>query len=131
MSSGGEWIIKPVGIVRSSITVPVDPDLFRGTESRIVVAPAYSDAMDGLEEEKYILVVFRFHLSKECPMKVHPRGDLSRPLRGVFATCSPARPNFIGVSKCEVLKIEGSTVTVRGLDAIDGSPVLDIKPFRL
>ncbi|HPI99108.1 MAG TPA: tRNA (N6-threonylcarbamoyladenosine(37)-N6)-methyltransferase TrmO [Synergistales bacterium] len=126
-----EWTIQPVGIVRSSVTVPVDPDLFRGKESRIEVDPVYSEAMDGLEEEEYILVVFRFHLSEECPMKVHPRGDLSRPLRGVFATCSPARPNFIGVSKCELLKIEGSIITVRGLDAINGSPVLDIKPFRL
>jgi len=131
LSQSSEWIIRPVGIVRSSITVPVDPDIFRGMESTIVIAPDYSEAMEGLEEEKCILVLFRFHLSRDCPMKVHPRGDPARPKRGVFATCSPARPNFIGVSKCEVLKIEGLSLRVRGLDAIDGSPVLDIKPFRL
>ena len=123
--------LKPVGVVRSSIIRPMDPDHFQGKESRVIIEPQYSEALDGLADEEYILVVFRFHLSTECPMKVHPRGDRNRPLKGVFATCSPARPNFIGVTRCRLLRIEGNILFVRDLDAVDGTPVLDIKPYRL
>jgi len=131
MTDNGPGRLKPVGVVRSSIVRPMDPDYFLGKESRVIIEQEYSEALDGLAEEEYILIVFRFHLSSECPLKVHPRGDLNRPMKGVFATCSPARPNFIGVTRCRLLNIEGNTLFVRDLDAVDGTPVLDIKPYRL
>jgi tRNA-Thr(GGU) m(6)t(6)A37 methyltransferase TsaA len=62
-------------------------------------------------------------------MKVHPRGREDMPLLGVFATRTPYRPNPIGLTLVELMKVEGNVLTVRGLDAFDGTPVLDIKPF--
>jgi tRNA-Thr(GGU) m(6)t(6)A37 methyltransferase TsaA len=62
-------------------------------------------------------------------MKVHPRGRMDMPLLGIFATRTPYRPNPIGLTLVELLRVEGNVVTVRGLDAFDGTPVLDIKPF--
>jgi tRNA-Thr(GGU) m(6)t(6)A37 methyltransferase TsaA len=61
-------------------------------------------------------------------LRVHPRGDQSRPQAGVFATRSPDRPNPIGLHRVEVVSIEGATMNVRGLEAVDGTPVLDVKP---
>ena len=75
-----------------------------------------------------LLVVFVFHRSEGHELLQHPRGDRSRPKRGVFALRSPNRPNPIGVTEVELIAIEGSILTVRGLDAIDGTPVLDLKP---
>lgn len=83
--------------------------------------------MLGLEAGDDVLVIFYFHQSGEHPLQVHPRGDLSRPLRGVFATRAPVRPNPIGVTTVHIERIEETNLKVTGLDAIDGTPVLDIK----
>ncbi len=69
-----------------------------------------------------------FHLASRDVLSVHPRGDASRPPAGVFATRSPDRPNPIGLHEVEVLDVRGNVLLVRGLEAIDGTPVLDIKP---
>ncbi len=74
------------------------------------------------------MVVFYLHLSKGYPMRLHPRGDPELPLMGVFSTRAPVRPNPIAVSVVKLLKITGNVLTVKGLDAFDGTPVLDIKP---
>jgi tRNA-Thr(GGU) m(6)t(6)A37 methyltransferase TsaA len=66
---------------------------------------------------------------KRMILKVHPRGRIDMPLLGVFATRTNLRPNPIGLTLVELLKVEGTTLTVRGLDAFDGTPILDIKPF--
>jgi tRNA-Thr(GGU) m(6)t(6)A37 methyltransferase TsaA len=124
------YALYPVGFVRSPITRPVPPDDFRGIRSTIEILPEFEEALEGLEGEKHILVLFRFHLSEGFSMKVHPRGDLNRPLRGVFSTCSPDRPNQIGASLVRLSKVKGATLTVEDLDAVDGTPVIDIKPFR-
>lgn len=123
--------VSPVGFVVSTIESPLPPDDFLNTESDICILPRYEAALEGLEEERSIIVVFRFHLSSSYSLKVHPRGDLSRGLKGVFATCSPKRPNFIGVSRVLLLAISGNRISVRGLDAVSGTPVIDIKPHRL
>ncbi|MBN1178024.1 MAG: tRNA (N6-threonylcarbamoyladenosine(37)-N6)-methyltransferase TrmO [Anaerolineae bacterium] len=86
--------------------------------------------MLGLEPGDDIVVLFYFHRSDGRPLQVHPRGDLSRPLRGVFATRSPARPNPIGVTTVRIRRIEGNVIEVVGLDAIDGTPILDIKQYE-
>ncbi len=96
--------------------------------NRIVIFPEYEDAMDGLEEGMLIWVLYIFHLSGE-KLKVHPRGDISKPLRGVFSTRSPYRLNRIGMSATRVRKIEGSQIVVEELDALPNSPVIDIKPY--
>lgn len=125
------WIcFDPIGIVHSKVRTKMPPDFFMNKVSVIEVFQKYEDAIQGLEHEEFITVLFYFHQSVKYEMKVHPRGDMSRPLKGVFATCSPERPNFIGVSKCKLLNVKGRFLAVNGLDAIDGTPVMDIKPFR-
>jgi tRNA-Thr(GGU) m(6)t(6)A37 methyltransferase TsaA len=97
---------------------------------RIVVHPDYAEGLDGIEELDYIDVLYWMHtLSEEERgiLKTHPRGDLSRPLRGVFSLRSPVRPNPIGLTRVRLVKREGDNLLVEDLDALDGSPVIDIK----
>jgi len=84
--------------------------------------------LKGLEPGQKVLVLFDFHLARGYTLLQHPRGDKSRPRRGVFALRSANRPNAIGVSEVDLLAIEGNVLRVRGLDAIHGTPVLDLKP---
>lgn len=74
------------------------------------------------------MVVFYFHLSSVSPLKVHPRGRSDLPLVGVFSTRAPVRPNPIGVSVVELLTVKGTVLTVKGLEAFDNTPILDVKP---
>ncbi len=119
----------PIGFVRSAIKAPQQPENFRRSISIVEVEETYRDALEGIWKGQSILVLFVFHKSNGFSMKVHPRGDLNRPVRGLFSTCSPARVNPVGVTPVEVLKIDGCRLTVKGLDAIDGTPVIDIKPL--
>lgn len=120
--------VTPIGYVRSPIAKPVPPDEFKGIDCEINLFPGFIPAIEGLDQERSIMVLFWFHLSHGYSLKVHPRGDINRPLKGVFATCSPHRPNRIGLSCVRLLGTEGNRLFVRGLDAVDGTPVLDIKP---
>jgi Uncharacterized conserved protein len=122
--------IYPVGRVHSKFKEPVSPELLRKSPCQIEIDEAWSEAAEDIQVGDRLLVLFRFHLSESAPLKVHPRGDLSRPITGIFSTCSPRRPNFIGVGDCRVTGREGLRFQVEGLDALDGSPVIDIKPFR-
>jgi tRNA (adenine37-N6)-methyltransferase len=100
--------------------------------SQIVVDRKYGRALDGIESFSHIVVLFWLHGingGERNILKVHPRRDPSIPLTGVFATRSPVRPNPIGLTTVKLLKRIGNVLTVKGLDAIDGTPVLDIKPY--
>ena len=87
-------------------------------------------ALEGMERYKHLLVVYHIDRSPGYRERVHPMGDPSRPERGVFATRSPCRPNPIGITVVEILAVEGTKICVTGLDALDGSPLLDIKPYE-
>ncbi len=102
-------------------------DELRARRSRIVLDPALTDGLLGLGPGSDIVVLYYFHRSSGYDLQVHPRGDPSRPLRGAFAVRSPRRPNPIGVTSVRVQRVEGNVLEVIGLDALDGSPVLDIK----
>jgi L-fuculose-phosphate aldolase len=123
------YAFRPIGFVKSDIRIPQSPDNFRNVVAEIVVDECYEDALDGIVEGQWIVVLFIFHKSNGFSLKVHPRGDTRRALRGLFSTCSPARPNPVGATPVEILKVDGRRLAVKGLDAIDGSPVIDIKPF--
>ncbi|MFB0517443.1 MAG: tRNA (N6-threonylcarbamoyladenosine(37)-N6)-methyltransferase TrmO [Candidatus Neomarinimicrobiota bacterium] len=122
-------VYKAIGHVRNDFDEPVGPDTLRSTESRIILDATLVDGLHGLEPGKQIAVIFHFHLSEGFELRQHPRGDTSRPNRGVFALRSPHRPNAIGLSVVDLLEVRGNVLRVRGLDAINGTPVLDIKPL--
>jgi tRNA-Thr(GGU) m(6)t(6)A37 methyltransferase TsaA len=119
---------QAIGYVENEFQEAIKPDTQRASPSRIVLAPDLSDGLTGLEPGMDLLVVFVFHRAEGYRLLQHPRGDRSRPQRGVFALRSPNRPNPIGITEVELLAIEGNILTVSGLDAINGTPVLDLKP---
>lgn len=100
--------------------------------SEIVVDPRWEELLEGIEGFSHILVLYWPHLlghERRGVRKVHPMGRQDLPAQGVFATCSPARPNPVLVSTVQLLRRDGNVLTVEGLDAVDGSPVIDIKPY--
>lgn len=122
--------LKPIGYVERSD----EQDGLRGPElraqpARIVVDPAVTDGLLGLEPGGDILVLSYFHEAERDVLQVHPRGDPANPLRGVFSTRSPARPNPIAVTNARIERIEGNVLHVVGLDALNGTPVVDIKSY--
>lgn len=120
--------LHPIGFVQSAYTEPISSDILRSQESRIVLDPDLTPGLDGLENGQAIWILFHFHRNQDFALHQHPRGDRSRPKQGVFSLRSPKRPNRIGLTQVELIRIEGNILYVRNLDAIDGSPVLDIKP---
>ena len=121
-------IFHPIGIVENGLPHGTPGDTLRATESRVVLKEELTPGLKGLEEKARILVVFFFHQSRGWDFLQYPMGDRSREKRGVFSLRSPRRPNGIGITEVELLDIQGNVLTVRGLDAIDGTPVLDLKP---
>lgn len=126
-----ELEIVPVGHVRGGRSRRGD-DGWALVEATIQLDHRFgADALDGLTEFSHIEVVFRFHTLDEREVQTgsrHPRSNLSWPSVGIFAQRGSGRPNRLGVSVCELLIVDGTSIGVRGLDAIDGTPVLDIKP---
>jgi len=122
--------LKAIGIVRSEIKQPTGQD---GKEivSDIVIDSSLTEALDGLDDFSHIIVLYWMHqaVSGEVPLKIHPRGKQELPLLGLFATRTPNRPNRIGIATVRLLERQGNILRVEGLDAIDGTPVIDIKPY--
>lgn len=121
-------VMQPVGVVRSPFKAPADVDDLLGVDAQIVIDRALLDALQGMVVGERYLVLFCFHQATTYELLQHPRGDISRPQRGVFGLRSPRRPNAIGVSDVMLKVVDGNVLTVSGLDALDGSPVLDMKP---
>lgn len=117
-----------IGHVENEFDEPTAPDRIRSKESRIVLNPTLIKGLKGLEPGQKMLVLFDFHRSRGFKLSQHPRGDKSLPPRGVFALRSPNRPNTLGISEGELIAIEKNILRVRGLDAINGTPILDLKP---
>ncbi len=124
--------LKAIGIVRSPAKeTPAETDWWIELVSEIVIDDSLTEALDGLEEYSHIIVIYWMHkvVSQKVPLKVHPKGRKELPLRGLFASRAPHRPNRIGKATVRLLKRQGNILKVKGLDALDGSPVLDIKPY--
>ncbi len=125
--------IAPIGVVRSARSDASDTG-WGDVASTIVLDPARFDAsaLRGLEEFSHVEIVFVFHEIPEeriCYGARHPRENPAWPLLGIFAQRGSARPNRIGVSRARVVAVRGAELDVRGLDALDGTPVLDVKPW--
>ena len=123
--------LRPIGRVESPLTdraaAPKQGDE-GAPRARVVFLPEFREAASGLREGDEVLVLTWLHLSRRDVLSVHPRGDAKRPLTGVFATRSPDRPNPIGLHAVAIEAVEEDAITVRDLEAIDGTPVLDVKP---
>ena len=122
-------VYTPIGIVASSFNEPGDPKTIRNVESVLVMDEKYTGALDGLDRYKFLLVIYHINRSPVYCERVHPMGDQSIPERGVLATRSPCRPNPIGITMAEILSVMGNKIMVTGLDALNGTPILDIKPY--
>jgi tRNA-Thr(GGU) m(6)t(6)A37 methyltransferase TsaA len=123
----GPITFNPIGYVENDFTAPATPETIAAAESRVVVAPEFVEGLTGLKAGQRVMVVFHFHLVQSYALLQHPRGDRSRPRRGVFALHTPYRPNPIGVTVVDLLSVEGNVLRVRGLDALNSTPILDIK----
>ncbi len=117
-----------IGHVENDIDEATAREEMRSTESRIILDPALMEGLKGVEPGQKVMVIFHFHRSQGSSLLQHPQGDRSRAQRGVFSLRSPRRPNPIGVTAVDLLAVEGNVIWVRGLDAINGTPVLDLKP---
>jgi tRNA-Thr(GGU) m(6)t(6)A37 methyltransferase TsaA len=95
----------------------------------IELAPSLLDAIEGIKAGDDLIVITWLHESRRDVLKTHPRGDTSLPLAGVFATRSPDRPNPLGLHRVTVLEVAGAALKVGPLEAIDGTPVVDLKPI--
>ncbi|MER6346515.1 SAM-dependent methyltransferase [Streptomyces sp. NPDC001595] len=123
--------ISPIGVVRGG-RQQIHEDGWGAVVSRIDLDPAVFDesATFGLDDYSHVEVIFAFHLAKRtCTATQHPRGNTDWPASGILAQRAPNRPNHLGVSVCPLAAVDGLTLTVHGLDAIDGTPVLDVKPY--
>lgn len=130
---GESFSVFPVGTVRSSLSRPEDaPRQGRtaGTEAILEIDDACGEALAGIGENERLVVICWLHLAARDRLRVHPGGDGSVPERGVFATRSPLRPNPFAIYTVDLLEVDGRKLRVRGIDAVDGTPVLDIRPHR-
>lgn len=123
--------LRPIGWIESTlIDLAVAPK--QGHEGApdawLVFEPGVLDALDGLRADDEVIVLTWLHLADRDVLCVHPRDDRSVPQRGVFATRSPARPNPIGLHAVRIVEIDGLRLRVAGIEAIDGTPIVDLKP---
>lgn len=142
-----DMVLKTVGVVKNEVKEPTlvaeSDDLewrpkkrWQEHEKRIselIIDESLAGSLDGIEGFSHLLVLYWAHLvhtERRLLAKVHPMGRKDLPLTGVFATCSPARPNPICVMVVRLLERRGNILRVQGLDAVDGSPILDIKPYN-
>jgi len=125
------WSLEPVGVIRSTIARLEDAPLFYtegAPDAFVEVLPQYAPALHRMRAGDEIIVVTWLHRGRRDVLQVHPRGDDANPLTGVFSTRSPDRPNPIGLHRVRVLAIDGLRLHVDAIEAIDGTPVVDIKP---
>jgi tRNA-Thr(GGU) m(6)t(6)A37 methyltransferase TsaA len=123
--------LRPIGVVRSpldDLNAAPKQGAEGGEEAWVDIDPAYLEALDDVRVGDRLIVLTWMHLGDRDVLRVHPRDDVSNPLRGVFSTRSASRPNPIGLHEVAVLEVDGTHLRVAPLEAIDGTPVMDLKP---
>ena len=127
------YLLRPVGIVRSKLKRLEDcPN--QGWEGApdawVEIDSAFAEGLDGITQGHEVILLTWFHQARRNVLKLHPRNNPENPLRGVFATRSPDRPNPVGLHRVEVLEVDlHGRLRVRPLEALDGTPIIDIKPI--
>lgn len=119
---------RPIGTVRNRVKEPTFGGWAEVT-SRLEVDKEYADGLRGLEDYSHVTVVYWLNLVDSCTLTHVPQGRDDVPEVGIFACRCPTRPNPIGISTAELLGVHKNALTVKGLDAIDGTPIIDIKPY--
>ena len=123
--------LTPIGVVESSLTdrASAPKQGHEGApEAWLVFEPAVADGLDGIAPGDRLIVLTWLDRARRDVLRVHPRDDVANPERGVFSTRSADRPNPVGLHPVEVLAVEGLRVRVRDLEALDGTPIVDVKP---
>lgn len=122
---------KTIGVIRTPFSdpqgMPIQPAGAKEVVGTVEIAPEYAEGLQDLEGFSHLFLIYRFHRAARTELKVTPFLDTCE--HGVFATRSPLRPNHIGLSVVELLEVEGSALRVRGIDVLDGTPLLDVKPY--
>lgn len=130
MPTDAEYRLHPIGLIRSTLREPADAPL-QGHEGApdawLEVLPAYAHGLLGMKAGDEIIVITWLHRADRDVLEVHPRGDPRNPLAGVFTTRSARRPNPLGLHRVTVREIDGARLRVGPIEAIDGTPVVDIK----
>ena len=129
--TGDRFALHPIGYVRSPVKEPVDAG-WGDVEARIELLPEFRGGLRGLEAFSHVLVVAWLHQAAFEParhLQRRPRGQADMPLLGIFAQRAKDRPNPLGITVVTLLGVDGDGLRVRGLDAIDGTPILDLKPY--
>ena len=126
-----EIICRPIGIIRSPYKetegTPIQTTGAKGVGGTAEIVPECAEGLRDLEGFSHIILIYHFHLSRGYALTVKPFLDDTP--RGVFATRAPKRPNAIGISVVRLVKIEGTTLHIEGVDIVDSTPLLDIKPY--
>jgi tRNA-Thr(GGU) m(6)t(6)A37 methyltransferase TsaA len=125
-----EFVMKPIGVIRTPFTdlkgMPIQP-AFSQAVGQVEVLPEYADGLQDLEAFSYLILIYALHRSDGFTLKVKP--FLDDATHGIFATRHPRRPNPIGLSTVHLLSRRGNVLEVEGIDVLDGTPLLDIKPY--
>ena len=122
---------RQIGIINSKFKepkgTPIQPTAAIGVDGTVEVFPEYTQGLKDLENISHIILIYHFHLIKKPLLEVKPFMDTK--LHGIFSTRAPSRPNPIGISIVRLLKIEGNILHIKDVDIVDGTPLLDIKPY--
>ncbi len=122
---------KPIGVIHSPFKepkgTPIQPTGAKGVEGTVEVFSEYAEGLKDVEGFSHIILIYHFHLSKGAPLRVKPYMDNER--HGVFAMRGPSRPNPIGISVVRLIKIRENILHIQDVDIVDGTPLLDIKPY--
>lgn len=126
-----EYVVKPIGFIRSDLKDTADAPSFYtegAPDARLELLPDYQEGLDRMKAGDEIIVITWLHLARRDVLKVHPRGNPANPLTGVFLTRSPDRPNPLGLHRTRILETDAGGLVIGPIEAIDGTPVIDIKP---
>lgn len=131
MSLPGRIVYKPIGVIRTPFPepkgTPIQPRAAEGVRGRVELFPEYAEGLADLEGFSHVILIYHFHRAGPGRLRVRPFMDDRE--HGVFATRAPARPNPIGISVVRLLGIEGNVLHVADVDIVDGTPLLDVKPY--
>ncbi len=127
-NKNGAITIKPIGKAKNTAKKPALTG-WKNLITEIVLDKRYAKGLDGVEDYSHVIIVYWMRQEKECHLKHHPQGRADVPYGGIFACRCPQRPNRIAISTVKLLSRKSNSIKVKGLDILDGTPILDIKPY--